>query len=274
MQNYLDLVREVYETGSDRDDRTGTGTRAIFGTKLSYDLRKGFPLVTSKFTWFKGLKVELLWMLKGTESAQFLLDNNVHIWDEWMSEDKRLGRVYGVQWRQWRKYRNISILEATPLGTIDQLTDCINQIKDAPHSRRMLVTAWNPGELHQMALPPCHMLYQFYVDGEWLDIQVYQRSADMFLGVPFDIGLYGLLLSMVAQVTGKKPRHLHYTFGDTHIYKNHFEQVEELLSRKPIETLPTLWLNPSITRIDDFGLDDIDIKDYIHNPPIKAPVSI
>lgn len=272
MKQYLDLLSKVYFEGTERNDRTGTGTRAIFGPQLEFDLRKGFPAVTTKRLWLKGVWVELLWLISGSESAKQMLKQDVHIWDEWMSDDKELGRVYGVQWRSWRKHRMDNLLDSTLVEHIDQLAECIHKIKKTPHDRRLIVSAWNPGELDEMALPPCHILFQFFVDGPWLDIKVYQRSADMFLGLPFDIASYATLLTMIAQVTGKKPRMLYYTLGDTHIYNDHVEQVREQLTRLPYP-LPTLILNPNITSIDDFELGDIDIVGYQHHPGIKADVS-
>lgn len=272
MKNYLELASDVLTSGTVRDDRTGTGTLAIFGPNLSFDLRKGFPAVTTKKLWFTGVAVELLWMIKGTESAKYMLENDVHIWDEWMTVDKMLGRVYGVQWRQWRKHRMKDLLNSELVDNIDQLEDVINQIKMTPHSRRMLINAWNVGELDQMALPPCFLLDQFYVDGDWLDIKTYQRSADVFLGLPFDIASKALLLSMVAQCTGKKPRMVHIALGDTHIYSNHIEQMKLQITRQPY-ALPTLAIKTDNTDINKFKLTDFELLHYAHHPGIKGAIS-
>jgi thymidylate synthase len=260
--------------GKPRSDRTGTGTISSFGHRLEFDLTEGFPVVTTKKIFMKGIWVELLWMLKGTESAKFMLDNDVHIWDEWMDRRKKLGRVYGVQWRNWRK-----VIGAWPDCTIDydyvdQLQNAINTIRKNPVDRRMVVTAWNPGELDEMALPPCHMFYQFYVDCDYLDIQVYQRSADVFLGLPFDIASYATLLSMVAMITGKKPGRLIYVLGDTHIYSNHIEQVMMQRERDPFD-LPKLHIvDRGQEEIDDFELSDFSLEDYQAHPAIKGKVSV
>lgn len=271
MKEYLDLVERVMAFGNKRGDRTGTGTISSFGHQLVFDMADGFPAVTTKKLNVQKVWVELLWMLRGETSAQFMLDNDCHIWDEWMDENNDLGPVYGVQWRQWVEH-----LEDGDVNLIDQLQECIDKIRNNPTDRRMLVTAWNPGELHLMALPPCHLLYQFYVDGMYLDIQVYQRSADVFLGLPFDIASYATLLHMVAHVTGKIPGRLIYVLGDTHIYTNHIEQMLTQLRREPLE-LPKLIVNKhnrDIKEIDDFQLDDLELQGYQHHKPLRGKVSV
>lgn len=272
MENYLKLVNSILKEGAYRNDRTGTGTIAIFGPNMEFDLRKGFPAVTTKELWFKGVVVELLWMIQGSESAKFMLENDVHIWDEWMTVDKMLGRVYGVQWRQWRKHRMKNLLDSELVDTIDQLEDVINQIKHTPHSRRILMNNWNVGELDQMALPPCPVLDQFYVDGDWIDAKWYQRSADVFLGLPFDIASKAILLSLVAKCTNKKPRMLYCSIGDAHIYKNHITQCEEQLRREPY-VLPKLNILTDNTDINNFKLSDFELVGYNHHPAIKGDIS-
>lgn len=273
MENYLKLAGKILNQGTLKHDRTKTGTLALFGENLKYDLREGFPAVTTKKLWFKGVIVELLWMLKGTESAKYMLDNDVHIWDEWMDVEHMLGRVYGVQWRQWRKHRMESLVDSSLVDTIDQIEDVINQIKLTPDSRRMIVSGWNVGELDQMALPPCPVLDQFYVEGEWLDLKAYQRSADWFLGAPFDIASKAALLTIIAKCTGKKPRFLYMSYGDTHIYSNHIEQMKLQLTREPYD-LPRLVIDTPNTDINNFKLEDFKLMDYKSHPGIKGDVSV
>lgn len=269
MKQYLNLLEQILTTGNDRGDRTGTGTRSIFGVQLKYDLQQGFPLVTTKKMFTRGIIEELLWMISGSTNAKILEDKNVNIWREWGDPVTReLGPIYGAQ---WRGFCGIDAY-GTP-KSVDQLANAINDIKTNPESRRIIVSSWNATMIDDMALPPCHCFFQFYVRGEFLDLQLYQRSADCFLGVPFNIAQYSLLLSMIAQVTDKKPGIFTHTIGDAHIYSNHFEQVKEQLSRMPHE-LPKLVLNESIKNIDDFKVDDIKIEGYECWPAIKAPVAV
>jgi thymidylate synthase len=264
MQIYLDLLRHVMTTGQGKADRTGTGTRSIFGHQMRFDLQAGFPLVTTKRVHFKSVAHELLWFIRGETNTRYLRENGVTIWDEWANADGELGPVYGKQWRSW----------PTPDGrTIDQLAQVIAQIKANPDSRRHIVSAWNVASLPDMALAPCHCLFQFHVAEGKLSCQLYQRSADLFLGVPFNIASYALLTHMVAQVTGLEPGEFIWTGGDCHLYLNHLDQVREQLARTPL-ALPTLRLNPAVTRIDDFVFEHIDLVDYQHHPAIKAPVAI
>lgn len=275
-QAYLEVLKRIMEEGVDRDDRTGVGTRALFGLQMRFNLKDGFPAVTTKKLAWKAVKSELLWFLEGSTDDNRLKELNGSektIWtanataDYWLPKAKfegDLGRVYGAQWRKWQK----------PDGTtVDQLADVINQIKTNPTSRRLIVTAWNPGELDQMALPPCHMFFQFFVADGKLSLFMHQRSCDMFLGVPFNIASYSLLLHMVAQVTGLKAHEFVHSLGDAHIYHNHFDAVKEQLERAPL-TPPTLWLNPEVTDIDSFTMNDIELKDYESHPAIKAPMAI
>ena len=273
MKQYLQALQYVLENGSDRSERTGVGTRAVFGMQQRYDLQKGFPAVTTKKLAFKQVTAELLWFLSGSSDNNELNKLGCHIWDAnanapyWKPKARfegDLGRVYGVQWRSWE----------SPDGTvIDQIKEVIQKIKTNPTDRRLIVSAWNPGEIDAMALPPCHIMFQFFVNGDELSLQMYQRSNDLFLGVPFNIASYSLLLSMVAQVTQLKPKEFIHVMGDTHIYLNHIEQVKTQLARKPY-TLPKLWLNPEITDIDKFTMDDIKLIDYKHHPTIKAPMAV
>lgn len=266
MKQYLDLLSYVLNYGEKREDRTGTGTISLFGgTQTVYDLRDGFPLVTTKKMFIKGIIHELLWFIKGDTNIKYLTDNGVHIWDEWADKNGDLGRIYGAQWREWR---------VNSRTKIDQLKSVIDMIKNDPYSRRLIVNSWNVGDLDKMNLPPCHCFYQFYVSKDgFLDLQLYQRSADLFLGVPFNIASYSLLLAMVAQVCGLKPRRFIHTIGDGHIYLNHVEQVKEQLSREPF-ALPKLELNPNVRNIFDFKYEDIKIVDYNCHPAIKGDVAV
>ena len=264
MVQYLDLLQRVLEEGKPKDDRTGTGTYSIFGAQVRFDLRKSFPLLTTKKLHRKSIIHELLWFLKGDTNIRYLNDNGVRIWDEWSDENGDLGRVYGAQWCDWR----------APDGrSINQIDEVIEQITTNPDSRRLIVSAWNVGELDQMALAPCHAFFQFYVrDGE-LSCQLYQRSADLFLGVPFNIASYAVLTLMVAQVTGLKPGEFVHTFGDLHLYSNHLEQAREQLTREPRD-LPVMKLNPAVKSIHDFVFEDFTLENYDPHPHIKAPVAV
>jgi thymidylate synthase len=264
MNQYETLLKHIYETGTLKSDRTGTGTRSIFGAQLRFDLGEGFPLVTTKKVHLKSIVHELLWFIKGETNTKYLKDNGVSIWDEWADKDGNLGPVYGYQWRSW---------PAADGKHLDQLTEVINMIKNNPDSRRMIVSAWNVADLSKMALMPCHAFFQFYVADGKLSCQLYQRSADMFLGVPFNIASYALLTMMVAQVCGLKPGDFIHTFGDAHIYTNHFEQVELQLSRES-RAYPTMKMNPAINSIFDFTFEDFTLENYNPHPAIKAPVAI
>jgi len=270
MKTYLDLMRDVMENGEPRMDRTGVGTRSVFGRQVRYDLREGFPCLTTKKLHLRSIIHELLWFLKGDTNTAYLKENGVTIWDEWADENGDLGPVYGRQWRSW----------ATAGGReIDQIHLLIDGLLGDPHSRRHIVSAWNVGELGQMALPPCHLLFQFYVhdaiDGgrPGLSCQLYQRSADLFLGVPFNIASYAMLTAMVAHVCDYEPREFVHTFGDLHLYNNHIGQAIEQLKREPLP-LPGLWLNPEVTNIDGFSFEDIKLTDYQSHPAIKAPIAV
>ncbi len=264
MQQYLDLMRQVRDNGIRKEDRTGTGTLSIFGHQMRFDLAAGFPAVTTKKLHLRSIIHELLWFLQGDTNIQYLRDNGVRIWDEWADEQGDLGPVYGYQWRNW----------PTPDGgSIDQISQLVEQIRSNPDSRRLLVTAWNPACIDQMALPPCHCLFQFYVAEGRLSCQLYQRSADIFLGVPFNIASYSLLTLMMAQVTGLQPGEFIHTFGDAHLYLNHLKQVELQLTREPLP-LPTMQLNPAVDSLFDFTYDDFELLDYQSHPHIKAPVAI
>ena len=264
MKQYLDLLREIRDNGVTKTDRTGVGTKSIFGHQMRFNLQDGFPLLTTKKVFLKGIIYELLWFLKGDTNIKFLTDHNVHIWDEWADENGDLGYVYGKQWRSW---------EATDGRVIDQISQVVDLIKNHPDSRRILVTAWNPAEIDKMALPPCHCLFQFYVADGKLSCQLYQRSADTFLGVPFNIASYALLTMMLAQVCGLEPGEFIHTTGDTHIYLNHLEQVNEQLSREP-RPLPKMIINPDVKSIFDFKYEDFKLEGYDPYPAIKAPVAV
>ncbi len=277
MQQYLDLMRHVYEKGDRKEDRTGTGTVSVFGYQMRFDLSKGFPLVTTKKCHLRSIIHELLWFIKGDTNIQYLKDNGVSIWDEWATEEGDLGPVYGKQWRSWN----------TPDGrVIDQLSDLVQQIKSKPDSRRLIVSAWNPADLPnesispqanveegRMALAPCHAFFQFYVNDGKLSCQLYQRSADIFLGVPFNIASYAMFTMMIAQVCDLQPGDFIHTFGDAHLYLNHLEQTETLLAREPFP-LPQMKINPEVNSIFDFKFEDFELVGYESHPHIKAPIAI
>ena len=264
MKQYLDLMRTILDEGHYKADRTGTGTYSIFGYQMRFDLQKGFPLLTTKKLHLRSIIYELLWFLQGDTNIQYLHDHGVSIWDEWADENGDLGPVYGKQWRSW---------EAPDGRVIDQITNLIEQIKRNPDSRRLLVSAWNPADVDQMALPPCHTMFQFYVSNGELSCQLYQRSADVFLGVPFNIASYALLTMMVAQVCGLKPKDFVHTFGDAHIYSNHVEQAKLQLSREP-RPLPQMRINPAVDSIFGFQYEDFTLENYDPHPHIKAEVAV
>ena len=264
MQQYLDLVRHIIEKGTDKTDRTGTGTRSIFGYQMRFNLQEGFPMVTTKKLHLRSIIHELLWFLKGDTNIKYLKENGVGIWDEWANEDGELGPVYGKQWRSW---------SGADGKVYDQITDLITQIKKTPDSRRLIVSAWNVAELPQMALMPCHTIFQFYVADGKLSCQLYQRSADVFLGVPFNIASYALLTLMVAQVCDLEPGDFVHSFGDVHLYNNHFEQAALQLSREPYP-LPTMKINPEVKDIFGFSFEDFTLEGYQSHPGIKAPVAV
>jgi thymidylate synthase len=264
MRQYLDLLRDVLENGSDRPDRTGTGTRSVFGRQMRFDLSSGFPLLTTKKLHIKSIVYELLWFLRGETNVRWLQERGVRIWNEWADEKGDLGPVYGSQWRSWPDGHG---------GTIDQIRNVVASINTKPDSRRHIVTAWNPAEIEDMALPPCHCLFQFYVADGRLSCQLYQRSGDLFLGIPFNIASYALLTQMMAQVTGLEPGEFVHSMGDVHIYHNHFDQVRLQLTRSP-KPLPRLTINPDTTDIFDFEFEDFMITGYDPEPTIKAEIAV
>ncbi|MEQ9171766.1 MAG: thymidylate synthase [Rhodospirillales bacterium] len=264
MQQYLDLLRRVRTDGIMRGDRTGTGTQSVFGHQMRFDLSQGFPCLTTKKLHLKSIIHELLWFLTGDTNIKYLKDHGVSIWDEWADENGELGPVYGHQWRSW----------PAPDGTaIDQITNVLKSIRDNPNSRRHIVSAWNVAEVDHMALPPCHCLFQFYVADGKLSCQLYQRSCDIFLGVPFNIASYALLTMMVAQVSGLKPGDFVHTLGDAHLYMNHLDQADEQLARDP-RPLPTMWINPAVTDLFAFTFEDFELRGYDPHPHIKAPIAV
>lgn len=264
MQQYLDLLSRILNEGVHKGDRTGTGTLSVFGNQMRFDLRDGFPLLTTKKLHLKSIIYELLWFLRGDTNVHYLQEHGVRIWNEWADENGELGPVYGHQWRSWPDYKG---------GTIDQITNVLEQIKHNPKSRRMLVTAWNPAEVDEMALPPCHCLFQFYVADGRLSLQLYQRSADTFLGVPFNIASYALLLQMMAQVTGLEAGEFIHTTGDTHLYSNHLEQAKLQLTRTP-RPLPKMKINPDVKDLFAFKYEDFELVDYNPYPHISAEVAV
>ena len=264
MQQYLELLKHIIDNGVNKSDRTGTGTRSCFGYQMRFDLSQGFPLVTTKKLHVKSIIHELLWFIKGETNIKYLTENGVSIWNEWADENGELGPVYGKQWRSW---------EGADGATHDQLKDVIHQIKTNPDSRRIIISAWNVADLPKMALMPCHTIFQFYVAEGRLSCQLYQRSADVFLGVPFNIASYALFTMMVAQVCALEPGEFIHTFGDVHLYNNHFAQAELQLSRSPFP-LPEMKLNPEVRNIEAFRFEDFTLENYQHHPPIKAPVAV
>lgn len=264
MQQYLDLLSHVMENGTDKSDRTGTGTRSVFGYQMRFNLNEGFPVLTTKKLHLRSIIYELLWFLKGDTNIKYLQDNGVSIWDEWADENGDLGPVYGAQWRSW----------PTPSGeSVDQIEKLVQQLKSNPDSRRHIVSAWNPAVVDEMALPPCHCLFQFYVADGKLSCQLYQRSADIFLGVPFNIASYALLTMMLAKVTGLELGDFVHTLGDAHIYQNHFDQTKLQLDRTP-RALPSLWINPDVTDLLDFKFEDFRLENYDADPTIRAPIAV
>lgn len=264
MIQYLNLLKHVLDNGAEKSDRTGTGTLSVFGYQMRFNLNAGFPLMTTKKLHLKSIIYELLWFLKGETNIKYLHENSVNIWNEWADQDGNLGHIYGFQWRSWPDYKG---------GSIDQIAQVIRSLKENPDSRRHIVSAWNVADLNNMALPPCHVLFQFYVANDTLSCQLYQRSADIFIGVPFNIASYALLTLMIAQVTGLKPGEFIHTFGDAHIYKNHLEQVKTQLGRDP-RKLPSMRLNPLVTDITGFVFDDFTLEDYDPHPHIKGAISV
>ncbi|OQM77380.1 thymidylate synthase [Manganibacter manganicus] len=264
MRQYLDLLRHVLDNGADRGDRTGTGTRSVFGYQMRFDLSRGFPVTTTKKLHLKSIIHELLWFLAGDTNIKYLNDHGVTIWDEWADDKGDLGPVYGKQWRSWPDGRG---------GTIDQIAEVIAEIRTNPQSRRLVVSAWNPADVDSMALPPCHCLFQFYVSQGRLSCQLYQRSADIFLGVPFNIASYALLTMMVAQVAGLKPGDFIHTLGDAHLYANHYEQARQQLSRTP-KPLPIMWINPQMKDLFAFRYEDFRLENYVADATIKAPIAV
>ncbi|WP_417669876.1 thymidylate synthase [Roseibium sp.] len=268
MDQYLNLMRTILETGTDRGDRTGTGTRSVFGHQMRFDLSEGFPLVTTKKLHLRSIIHELLWFLAGDTNIKYLKDNGVRIWDDWADEDGELGPVYGYQWRSWP-----APTKEDDARSIDQIANVLDMIRKSPESRRLIVSAWNPALVDEMALPPCHALFQFYVADGKLSCQLYQRSADVFLGVPFNIASYALLTMMIAQVTGLKPGDFVHTLGDAHLYHNHLDQAREQLTREP-RPLPTMVLNPQVTDLFAFKYEDFELVGYDPHPHIAAPIAV
>jgi len=264
MQQYLDLLQSILDRGVEKEDRTGTGTLSIFGYQMRIDLKDGFPLLTTKKLHLKSILYELLWFLRGESNIKYLTDHGVHIWDEWADASGELGPVYGVQWRSWK---------CSDGGVLDQISKVIEQIKATPHSRRLIVCAWNPCEIEEMALPPCHALFQFYVANGELSCQLYQRSADVFLGVPFNIASYALLIMMVAQVCNLELGEFVHTFGDVHLYKNHVDQARMQLTRQPFP-LPQMRINQAVSSIFGFNFEDFELVNYQAHPHIKADISV
>ncbi len=264
MKQYLDLLRHILDHGTDKGDRTGTGTRSVFGYQMRFNLEEGFPLLTTKKLHLKSIIYELLWFLRGDTNVKYLQDHGVRIWNEWAGPDGDLGHIYGYQWRSWPDYKG---------GFIDQISQAVDDIKNNPDSRRIIVSAWNVGDLDNMNLPPCHAFFQFYVADGRLSLQLYQRSADTFLGVPFNIASYALLLMMMAQVTGLRAGDFVHTLGDTHVYRNHFDQVRLQLTREP-RPLPTMTLNPDVKSIFDFTYDDFTLTGYDPHPHIPGIVAV
>lgn len=264
MRQYLDLLKDIMDHGADRGDRTGTGTRSVFGRQMRFDLADGFPLLTTKKLHLKSIIHELLWFLRGDTNVAYLQEHGVRIWNEWAGPDGDLGHIYGYQWRSWPDYKG---------GSVDQMAQAVETIKENPESRRIIVSAWNVADLDNMNLPPCHLLFQYYVAGGRLSMQLYQRSADCFLGVPFNIASYALLLMMTAQATGLRPGELVHTLGDAHIYHNHFDQVRRQLEREP-RPLPVMRLNPGVKDIFGFKYDDFTLEGYEPHPHIAAPVAV
>jgi thymidylate synthase len=265
MRQYLDLLRHVLDNGHDRSDRTGTGTRSLFGYQMRFDLAQGFPVTTTKKLHLKSIIHELLWFLSGDTNIGYLNDNGVTIWDEWADENGDLGPVYGKQWRSWPG--------AEDGKPIDQIRNVLSELRKNPHSRRLIVSAWNPADVDAMALPPCHCLFQFYVDDGKLSCQLYQRSADIFLGVPFNIASYALLTMMVAQVSGLKPGEFIHTLGDAHLYSNHFEQARAQLERTP-KPLPKMWIDPDVTDLFQFRFEHFRLENYVADASIRAPIAV
>jgi len=277
MKQYLDLLQHVMDNGTDRGDRTGTGTRGVFGYQMRFNLAEGFPVMTTKKLHLRSIIHELLWFLKGDTNIKYLKENGVSIWDEWADEHGDLGPVYGAQWRSWPNWREVSDFYAENTEfinePIDQIKNLITSLRENPNSRRHIVSAWNPALVDEMALPPCHCLFQFYVADGKLSCQLYQRSADIFLGVPFNIASYSLLVLMLAQVLGLEPGEFVHTLGDAHIYSNHFDQVREQLSRTP-HALPTMWINPEVKDLFEFKFEDFELRNYTCEPTIKAPIAV
>jgi thymidylate synthase len=264
VKQYLDLLQHILGHGVEKSDRTGTGTISVFGYQMRFNLREGFPMLTTKKLHFKSIAYELLWFLRGESNIRYLNEHKITIWDEWANAQGELGPVYGVQWRSWR---------TADQTTIDQIQSVIDQIRENPESRRLIVSAWNVGEIHKMALPPCHMMFQFYVANGSLSCQMYQRSADVFLGVPFNIASYSLLTMMIAQVCGLQPGEFVHTLGDAHLYNNHVDLAKLQLSREPL-SLPQLRINPEVKSIDGFEFSDFELMHYQAHPSIKAEISV